>query len=137
MTDKERCLICKESEEERRLDFHHWDYEQGIGIRICRNCHEAIHGGKRKTHQDNKAKWYGFEGWLEPAVKRLITRDIAYTEPAEFDIEQNSWQRYWQRITEKYNLNDVETPDMKRVEDWVRVKEGVMKQGKPGLWGER
>lgn len=43
------CPIC--GGKPSHFDFHHWDYENGIGVRICRDCHSHIHGGMTATRQ--------------------------------------------------------------------------------------
>lgn len=34
------CPLCLD---ETRLQFHHWDYEDGIGVCLCAECHRFIH----------------------------------------------------------------------------------------------
>jgi len=45
------CPVCGVEEENATFDFHHWDYDQDHGCRMCRDCHNAIHGGRRAREQ--------------------------------------------------------------------------------------
>lgn len=65
-----RCPVCGVEEGEATFDFHHWDYEEDKGCRVCRECHNAIHGGERAREQ---AASTGRE-WEYDAVKRLHQR---------------------------------------------------------------
>lgn len=53
-----RCPACGFAEQygdyEREFDFHHWDYENEIGCRLCRECHTHIHDGMKAREQTQK-----------------------------------------------------------------------------------
>ena len=126
------CPLCRQGS---KLDFHHWDYETDIGVKICRECHEHIHDGIRKTHQDNKAKSYGYSGWVTRAVNNLIIKDIAFLKPGEFDIQTQSWEEYRDRLKKRYNLPDKYVPDGASGH-FLQVKHtGLPQQGTPSAWG--
>jgi hypothetical protein len=42
---KKECGVCKISAEQKKLHFHHIDYEQGIGLFVCPSCHRKIYEG--------------------------------------------------------------------------------------------
>lgn len=37
---KDYCEICNSKE---KLEFHHWNYEKGIGSTLCKSCHKIQH----------------------------------------------------------------------------------------------
>jgi hypothetical protein len=81
------CPLCLDEED---LDFHHWDYENDIGIHICRRCHNMIHDGKRAREQTK-----GSVGtWHADAVNNLI-RLHEYT---------HGRVTCWDRFFERYNI---------------------------------
>lgn len=55
------------------MHFHHWDYENDIGVTICENCHESIHGGTRVRHQEREARSIRYSGWEELALNNLVS----------------------------------------------------------------
>jgi len=101
------CPICGD---DVKLDFHHWDYDEDIGIEICRDCHNEIHDGLHQSHQENKARAHGYDGWLHRAVDNLVELDIAYTRPVEYDVGVRSWDDYRKRLMMRYNVPDSAIP---------------------------
>jgi len=73
------CPSCGEEAEDSRFDFHHWDYDNDIGCRLCRDCHQHIHRGMRAFEQ---TKEVGTE-WQRDAVPRLYA--CANSNGLEFD----------------------------------------------------
>lgn len=101
------CPICGDDAE---LDFHHWDYDEGVGVEICRDCHDEIHDGLHQSHQENKARAHGYDGWLHRAVENLVELDIAFTRPVEYDVGVRSWDDYRKRLMMRYNVPDSAIP---------------------------
>jgi hypothetical protein len=115
------CPLCEEFH--LSLEFHHWDYDADIGIEVCRECHNAIHGGAdgRVSVQQNRVEYYGGDHWHEAAVRNLIERDLRFGGIGEIDVEvgkfrpltepddwqqylSDSWGKYKDYIEEQYNL---------------------------------
>jgi hypothetical protein len=67
---KARCPACARpaSESQVAFDFHHWDYDDDIGCRLCRECHSHIHRDKTAEEQ---SKTTG-KAWEYDAVERLV-----------------------------------------------------------------
>lgn len=122
-----RCEICSSP---GNLDFHHWDYSFDIGILICRDCHEFIHGGQGervRDQQERREEHYG-EDWICEAASRLVILDIKYhQEEYEFDdlIGLISPQ-YFDHIVRKYNLPNFHPSkyaDVFNIPDWILSKD--------------
>jgi len=62
-----RCPICRS--EVQSPDFHHWDYNDDIGLCVCRGCHEGIHRHNTVKTQKKLAKTLGVDDWQELAVR--------------------------------------------------------------------
>lgn len=128
------CPLCRD--EVSSLEFHHWDYENDVGVEICRPCHEAIHGGAdgRVSIQQNRAEYHGMGGWHDYALMNLIERDLEYLsltgwdfpcEPIEtpsgvwdedeedeyYQNRRSEWEKYKAYLRDRYNL-----PDDERIE---------------------
>ena len=58
------CPACGRSAPTDGLDFHHWDYDDDIGVGLCRECHLDIHEGVKASKQS------GFAGGGEGAWKK-------------------------------------------------------------------
>ena len=126
------CPLCRRAS---NLDFHHWDYDEDIGIKLCRECHDDIHDGLRQSHQQNKAKFHGYSDWIQRAVENLIEKDIAFLPTDEFNIQEQPWAEYRHRLKERYNLPDGTVPKGS-VGHFKYVKHDPnLKQGKPSRWG--
>jgi hypothetical protein len=124
------CPLCGVSED---LDYHHWDYERNIGVCLCRECHNYIHGGDhgRVSIQQNRVEYYGGDHWHETAITQLIVRDLEFgglrktgITPGKYNsaraegYEQwalKSWREYKDRIEELYNLPP----------DWTETADGT------------
>jgi len=78
------CPACGVKSENTEFDFHHWDYENDIGCRLCRECHEHLHRGKRAFEQ---TKDMGKE-WQRDAVPRLhehaVSNGLGFNDAVEF-----------------------------------------------------
>jgi hypothetical protein len=80
-----RCPACGYAVEYggREFDFHHWDYQNDIGCRLCRKCHDLTHGGQTASQQrDNSGT-----AWQRDAVKRLhelVSPHLEFSHPHEF-----------------------------------------------------
>lgn len=63
-----RCPACgmATSYDGLTFDFHHWDYDEDIGCKLCRDCHSHIHRDMRAGEQAELS-----DGWRRDAVKRL------------------------------------------------------------------
>lgn len=122
LSEMSQCSLCENS---RDLEFHHWDYEDDVGVELCRECHNYIHGGDegRVSIQQNRVEYRGGNHWHELALRQLITRDLkcggirdAGIEPGQYNPHRSSekeqwkswakksWSRYKQHLEEKYNL---------------------------------
>jgi hypothetical protein len=66
---KARCPACARpaSDAQVAFDFHHWDYDDDIGCRLCRECHSYIHQDKTAEEQSETTG----EAWEYDAVERL------------------------------------------------------------------
>jgi len=64
-----RCPACARPEPKCRaeFDFHHWDYDNDIGCRLCRWCHNHIHRGMKAREQAELT-----DGWRADAERRLL-----------------------------------------------------------------
>jgi len=64
-----RCPACARPEPKCRavFDFHHWDYDNDIGCRLCRWCHNHIHRGMKARKQGELT-----DGWRADAERRLL-----------------------------------------------------------------
>ena len=40
---KDRCRLCQSN---HKLEFHHTDYKNGLGLTLCRTCHSNLHKEK-------------------------------------------------------------------------------------------
>lgn len=62
-----KCPVCRR--EQVKLDFHHWDYTNDIGCRICRECH-------RYAHQPEGCRpgEVAGNGWIPNCFSRLMVR---------------------------------------------------------------
>jgi len=117
------CPLCRNSR--HNLDFHHWDYDKGIGVEICRDCHNRIHEGEegRVSIQQNRAEYYGGDHWHERAVLQLIISDLRAGGIKQAGVEvgkinpysgdgcweeyaSHSWETYSEFIEQRYNLPD-------------------------------
>jgi len=97
------CPACGVQESEARFDFHHWDYDRDHGCRMCRDCHNAIHGGERAREQ---AATTGRE-WEYDAVKRLHDRVTSNGLTwAEYDAED-----FVRRFNIQNNMNAAKAVD--------------------------
>jgi len=50
------CAICGGWAAQDELDFHHWDYDEHIGVFLCRDCHDGVHGGE-EAYPSNNEEW--------------------------------------------------------------------------------
>lgn len=121
------CPLCRS--EADALEFHHWDYENDVGVELCGECHSAIHGGDegRVSIQQNRAEYYGLDHWHNLAVVNLIKRDLEYFEPENVPVSRigtppssptdeeheeyqtdrrDAWARYKGYLKIRYNLPD-------------------------------
>jgi len=64
------CPLCNNKKEKDSLDYHHWDYESGAGVQLCRECHEKIHDGVRASEQTEQQP--EGETWHRKAVENLL-----------------------------------------------------------------
>lgn len=85
-----RCPACAypaRATDGREFDFHHWDYDDDIGCRICRDCHSFIHRGKRARDQVENGDWES------DAVQRLYDRGVnhglSFHNPEQFMVRFN------------------------------------------------
>lgn len=134
------CPLCRR--QTGTLEFHHWDYDEDIGVEICEECHNTIHGGEdgRVAVQQNRAEhYYGEEGhWHIGALKNLAQRDIQYLSEDEFDINDTTgFGEYWQYLRERYNLPpDEKIGSVSTVKSnleggmFAQVKHGFIPQGR-------
>jgi len=77
------CPVCGVADDgTTRFDFHHWDYEDDIGVQLCRDCHNHAHGGQRISDLPEQ------DGWREEAKERLISRMAS-----NVDVATASFQR--------------------------------------------
>jgi hypothetical protein len=67
-----KCPLCGE---ERKLDYHHWDYEQDVGVHICRNCHNYIHNPEGAKPSESQG-----QGWLYVTLALSVMRYAEYHE---------------------------------------------------------
>jgi hypothetical protein len=64
------CPLCRRKA--ANLEYHHWDYEEDIGVRICEYCHEYIHRFKKARDQEN---WLAKgQRWQHDAYPRAVNR---------------------------------------------------------------
>jgi NMD protein affecting ribosome stability and mRNA decay len=61
------CPVCGCNDGSNEFDFHHWDYEEDIGVQLCRDCHDYAHDGKRVSDTAES-------DWESESLERLITR---------------------------------------------------------------
>lgn len=130
----QHCPLCRR--DDVSLEFHHWDYDEDIGVEICRDCHNAIHGGEegRVAIQQNRAESYGVDHWHVEAIDRLVQRDIEHLPEGQFNIaESASFEEYWSFLKGRYNppAEDALGADGSIVK---RAPEGLYKQVKMGGW---
>jgi hypothetical protein len=111
----DKCAVCESTE---TVDFHHWDYEHDIGVLLCRDCHNYVHGGSggRVSIQQNRVEYYGGSHWWQSAIRNLIIRDLKTRGLREYGIEPLSrsevdqakidemWVPYSKKFEERYNL---------------------------------
>jgi len=64
------CPLCKF---EKRLDYHHWDYQNDVGCRLCRECHQYIHFPTNAKPSET----VGNE-WVAVALGQLVERYDEY-----------------------------------------------------------
>jgi len=89
-----RCPACARPEPKCRavFDFHHWDYDNDIGCKLCRWCHNHIHRGMKARKQEELT-----DGWRADAERRLLKHcqdnGLRFTSVRDF-------QR-------RFNINDV------------------------------
>jgi len=84
----DECPLCES--ENGYLDFHHWRYgENQLGVYLCRDCHDDVHGMKGKTENPD---------WLVHAIQNLVEKHVD-EHPDEIDTAV---------ILKRYNLPDVE-----------------------------
>jgi len=77
------CPVCGVADDgTTRFDFHHWDYEDDVGVQLCRDCHNHAHGGQRISDRPEQ------DGWREEAKERLISRM-----KSNVDVATASFQR--------------------------------------------
>lgn len=86
---KVRCPACARpaSDCQIEFDFHHWDYADDIGCRLCRDCHNHIHRGKTAEEQANVTN----DAWEYDAVDRLLALSNRLL---EFDNNQQFSNRF-------------------------------------------
>jgi hypothetical protein len=114
------CPLCRS---DATLEFHHWDYDRDIGIELCRDCHNAVHGGAdgRVAIQQNRAEYYGAENWHVPAIGNLAERDIKHLPESELNITQDlEFEVYWEYLKDRYNL-----PNEARIGALSKIKDSV------------
>mgnify|MGYP000648693234 CR=1 FL=1 len=63
------CPLCDRTGHDG-LVFHHWSYQSGQGVELCRSCHEHLHADGDSTPMTDPK-------WVENAVKRLMDRFLA------------------------------------------------------------
>jgi hypothetical protein len=97
-----QCPLCRRHCDQ--LEFHHWSYDPEIGVSICRDCHNHIHGGEkgRVSIQENRAEYYGFDGWHDYALMNLIERDIRYLENDVLPIKPLGDRPGWDDVAAGY-----------------------------------
>lgn len=66
-----RCPACARPQQDCRaeFDFHHWDYDNHIGCKLCRWCHKHIHRDMRARDQAELT-----DDWRRDAERRLLKR---------------------------------------------------------------
>lgn len=66
-----RCPCCGYAERygDREFDFHHWDYDEDVGVMLCRRCHSHIHRDMTASEQDDLTG-----DWKADAKERLYDR---------------------------------------------------------------
>jgi len=62
-----QCPLCSAKDVE--LDFHHWEYNEDIGVGLCRGCHQTIHEGMRASEQSS---WSQTGEWEDRALAELV-----------------------------------------------------------------
>lgn len=87
-----KCACCEQRNSEAKIDFHHWDYINNIGIHLCRECHTYIHEGKRARSQTAESP--KGEDWRIPTVNRLIGLH------EQIHGRANTWDEFFER----YNI---------------------------------
>lgn len=86
------CPLCHTSKDEDELDFHHWNYQENIGIHICRDCHTEIHDGLRASEQTKRAPEN--EDWRFESLTRLI----------KLHKETHDGVSSWEELAWRYNV---------------------------------
>ena len=92
----------KHPQDAESIDFHHWDYELDVGVRLCRECHESIHDGLRARDQTEMAP--EGETWKVDAGLNLINTHEHIHGVADS----------WDDVFERYNIPNNEGYD------WIR-----------------
>lgn len=96
-----RCPCCGVLESsDVDFDFHHWDYEDDIGCKLCRDCHSHIHDDMRATQQDQKHEHYG---WKAEAIVKLYNRSKAHG--LRFDNAEEFFERFNVEAADNLRLN--------------------------------
>lgn len=85
------CLLCHE---EKKLIWHHWDYEENIGCWLCQSCHTYIHNGLGISDFP----------WSN-VLQRLTYRYIKTYYPNTYErIERGNIAAFSRRIKEIFNI---------------------------------
>jgi len=89
-----RCPACARPEPKCRaeFDFHHWDYDNDIGCKLCRWCHDYIHRGMKARKQEELT-----DGWRADAERRLLNHC------QDNGLRFNSVRDFQRR----FNINDI------------------------------
>lgn len=83
------CPICTIDYYDAEIDFHHWDYEENVGVNICRDCHMKIHRGKRIRDQ---VKEPGVDDWRSDSIDTALSlaSDDYYSDGVGFGVNEIS-----------------------------------------------
>lgn len=94
------CPLCRRSRREiraKKLDYHHWRRDPDDGILLCRQCHDAIGGGRADMNLDWSARELRLRGKHDLQVTRLAAREALV-------CEYGSLGQLAERLVERYNL---------------------------------
>lgn len=69
---KPTCPLCYKQVESP--DFHHWRYDNEVGVSVCRSCHNVIHRHNTVSIQKELADELGADCWQELAVRNTAGR---------------------------------------------------------------